>query len=104
MNKNNDIRLEYIKRYEEEERYRIYYQGERLRAQIVVSHIARNITFDNFLLIEIDGRAIIYDIFELAEEYIIPEYEGYKVWRNNVIGNELYWEWKESGANSNKNE
>lgn len=91
----SDIRLEYIKRYEEEDRYRIYYQGERLRACIVVSHIARNISFDNFLLVGIDGRAIIYDIFELAEEYIIPEYEGYKVWRNNVIGNEMYWEWKD---------
>ena len=100
--KNNNIRLEYIKRYEEEERYRIYYEGELLDAVIIVNHIARNISFDYFVLVEIDGRAIIYDIFELAEEYIISEYEGYKVWRNNVIGNEMYWEWKESGANSNK--
>jgi hypothetical protein len=99
MKNNNDIRLEYIKRYEEEERYRIYYQGELLDAVIVVSHIARNISFDDFLIIEIDGRAIIYDIFEIAEEYIIPEYEGYKVWRNGVSGNELYWKWKD-----NKNE
>lgn len=85
----NDIRLEYIKRYEEEERYRIYYKGERKRAEIVVSHIARNISFDYF-----DIDLPYNDIFELAEEYIIPEYEGYKVWRNNVIGNEMYWKWK----------
>ena len=92
----NNIRLEYIKRYEEEERYLIYYQDKKLRANIVVSHIARNISFDNFLIVGIDGRAIIYNIFELAEEYIISEYEGYKVWRNNVIGNEMYWEWKDN--------
>ena len=94
---NNGIRLEYIKRYEEEDRYLIYYQDKKLRASIVVSHIARNISFNDFLLVGLDGRTIIYDIFELAEEYIIPEYKGYKVWRNNIIGNELYWEWKESG-------
>jgi hypothetical protein len=97
--KNNNIRLEYIKRYEEEERYKIYYEGELLDAVIVVSHIRKNISFDYFVLVEIDGRAIIYDIFELAEEYVIPEYEGYKVWRNDVIGNELYWKWKD---NNNK--
>lgn len=89
----NDIRLEYIKRYEED-RYRIYYKDKLLDAVIVVSHIARNISFDYFILIGLDGRA--NDIFELAEEYIIPEYEGYEVWRNNVIGNELYWEWKDN--------
>lgn len=89
----SDIRLEYIKQYEED-RYRIYYKGKLLDAVIVVSHIARNISFDYFILIGLDGRA--NDIFELAEEYIIPEYEGYKVWRNNVIGNELYWEWKDN--------
>ena len=102
MKNNNDIRLEYIKRYEEEDRYRIYYEGELLDAVIVVNHIAKNISFDYFVLVEIDGRAIIYDIFELAEEYVISEYEGYKVWRNNVIGNELYWEWKDN--NNSKNE
>jgi hypothetical protein len=94
--KNNNIRLEYIKRYEEEDRYRIYYKDELLDAVIVVNHIARNISFDYFVLVEIDGRAITNDIFELAEEYIISEYEGYKVWRNNVIGNELYWKWKDN--------
>jgi hypothetical protein len=94
--KNNNIRLEYIKRYEEEDRYRIYYEDELLDAVIVVNHIARNISFDYFVLVEIDGRAIINDIFELAEEYIISEYEGYKVWRNNVIGNEMYWKWKDN--------
>ena len=89
--KNNDIRLEYIKRYEEEERYIIYIGGERKRADIVVSHIARNISFNYF---DID---LPYDnIFELAEEYIIPEYKGYKVWRNGVSGNEMYWKWKET--------
>jgi hypothetical protein len=92
----NDIRLEYIKRYEED-RYRIYYKDKLLDAVIVVNHIARNISFDYFILIGIDGRA--NDIFELAEEYIIPEYEGYEVWRNNVIGNELYWEWKDNKMN-----
>jgi hypothetical protein len=89
----SDIRLEYIKQYEED-RYRIYYKDKLLDAVIVVSHIARNISFDYFILIGLDGRA--NDIFELAEEYIIPEYEGYEVWRNNVIGNELYWEWKDN--------
>ena len=83
------IRLEYIKRYEEEDRYRIYYKGRLMDCIIVVSHIARNITFDNF------RENTDYDeVFKLAEEYIMPEYEGYKVWRNNVIGNILYWEWK----------
>ena len=88
----NNIRLEYIKRYEEEERYLIYYQEKKLCASIIVSHIAKNISFDYF---DID---LPYDnIFELAEEYIIPEYKGYKVWRNNnVLGNEMYWEWKET--------
>jgi hypothetical protein len=89
----SDIRLEYIKQYEED-RYRIYYKDKLLDAVIVVSHIARNISFDYFILIGLDGRA--NDIFELAEEYIMPEYEGYEVWRNNVIGNELYWEWKDN--------
>jgi hypothetical protein len=89
----SDIRLEYIKQYEED-RYRIYYKDKLLDAVIVVSHITRNISFDYFILIGLDGRA--NDIFELAEEYIIPEYEGYEVWRNNVIGNELYWEWKDN--------
>lgn len=102
--KNNDIRLEYIKRYEEEERYRIYYEGELLDAVIVVNHIARNISFDYFVLVEIDGRAIINDIFELAEEYIISEYEGYKVWRNDVIGNEMYWKWKDNKMNGDSEE
>ena len=96
MSDNDDIRLEYIKRYKEEEVYLIYYGDNKLRAKIIVSHIARNITFDNFLLVAIDWRAIIYDIFELAEEYIIPEYKGYEVWRNNILGNKMYWEWKET--------
>ena len=92
----DSIRLEYIKRYKEEERYLIYYGDKLLDSVIVVSHIARSISFNYFVLVEIDERAIIYDIFELAEEYIISEYEGYKVWRNDVIGNELYWKWKDS--------
>lgn len=95
--KNNNIRLEYIKRYEGEELYLIYYCNDKLRAKIVVSHLSRNISFDNFFIVGIDGRAIIYDIFELAEEYILPEYKGYEIRRNNnVLGNEMYWEWKET--------
>ena len=90
------ISLEYIKRYEEEERYLIYYKGELLDVFIVVSHIAKNISFGYF---DTDTDIeIANNIFELAEEYIIPEYEGYKVWRNNVIGNELYWKWKNKEA------
>ena len=90
------ISLEYIKRYEEEERYLIYYKGELLDVFIVVSHIAKNISFGYF---DTDTDIeIANNIFELVEEYIIPEYEGYKVWRNNVIGNELYWEWKDKEA------
>lgn len=92
-NNSDNIRLEYIKRYEEEERYKIYYNDELLGAVIVVSHIARNISF-NYFYIDIE-RTIKYDIFRLAEEYIIPEYEGYEVWHNNVYGNRLYWEWKD---------
>ncbi len=87
----HDIRLEFVKRYEEEDRYKIYYKDIPLDAVIVVSHIARNITFDSFI-----GCGLIYEIFELAEEYIMPEYEGYKVWRNSVYGNEQYWEWKDN--------
>ena len=98
--KNNNIRLEYIKQYEEEERYLIYYKGELLDVFILVSHMAKNISFGYFDT-DIDIE-IANDIFELAEEYIISEYEGYKVWRNYVIGNEMYWKWKESGAKSNK--
>lgn len=91
------ISLEYIKRYEEEERYLIYYKGELLDVFIVVSHIAKNISFGYF---DTDTDIeIANNIFELAEEYIIPEYEGYKVWRNNIIGNEMYWKWKDNNSN-----
>ena len=93
----SDIRLEYIKRYEEEERYLIYYKGELLDVFIVVSHIAKNISFGYF---DTDTDIeIANNIFELVEEYIIPEYEGYKVWRNNIIGNEMYWKWKDNNSN-----
>ncbi len=89
------IRLEYIKRYEEEERYYIYYRERKIEGNIVISHIGHNITFDRFDTSYMwCTKEIVSEIFKLAEEYIIPEYEGYKVWRNNVIGNILYWEWK----------
>jgi hypothetical protein len=90
----DSIRLEYIKRYEEEERYLIYYGDKLLDSVIVVSHIARSVSFDYFDN-DID-KEIKYDIYRLTEEYIMSEYKGYRVFRNYVYGNRLYWEWKDS--------
>jgi hypothetical protein len=91
----DDIRLEYVKRYEEEERYRIYHNDRLLDAVIVVSHIAKNISFDRFVKKNYyDIERIAPEIFKLFEEYIMPEYRGYKVWYEATIGNELYLKWR----------
>lgn len=93
----DDIKLEYFKLDEEEDRYNIYHNGKLLEAMISVIHTCKKISFYRFSHeFYYDIALIAPEIFKLFEEHIRPEYEEYYIAHDGIIGNELYWIWKEN--------
>lgn len=89
------ISLNLIRKYEEQYHYEIYYNGHKMdQPELFVSHIGRdiNITYieeamQDWMTIELKD-----ELFRLIREYIVPEYEGYRICQR-ALGGQLYIKW-----------
>ena len=94
------ITLTFIKRFPEEDEYRIMRDDKLMNNPvIIVSHLANNISFEGFIDAWINYTPEeINEILYLVDTCVIPKYEGYKILHNDMLGNSLYWRWKKDNG------